>query len=503
MKKLYLLIFGIILSFICINNVDAATANISVSASKSRVIVGDTVNITIRLSSSANIGSWDFNVIPSSNLTLIKRSDGYDGLKVADAGGASTKSKTYTFTFRAKSSGTGSVKISVNEIYEMTNDDSTPKMQVTTNSTSFNIMTQSQLEASYSKNNYLSSLEVEDQTLTPKFDKETLEYSLELEYGTESINIITDTEDSKASVDGDGEVTLSQGMNAIKVVVTAENGSTRIYTINATVKELDPINVSLDGTNYSVVREEEFLPSASSAYQKTTIQIDEKDVPAYYNEVVDFTLVGLKDETGNINLYIYKDGNYTLYNEFNFNQLSIYLLDMDESLLPSGYKQGEITIGDKTVTAYTREGYEFPIVYGLNIETGEKNLYKYDAKENTLQRVENIDSSKESLYFNIILGSFGFTAVSYLFFINLLSKKNKQQREFLEKTMQMNISDIKMNKDLGDELYKNTTLSRKQMKQKKKEDKKALKQQKKEAKKDKKASKKNKDSKNKDEMAEL
>ena len=60
--------------------------------------------------------------------------------------------------------------------------------------------------------------------------------------------------------------------------------------------------------------------------------------------------------------------------------------------------------------------------------------------------------------------------------------------------MQMNISDIKMNKDLNDELYKNTTLSRKQMKQKKKEDKKILKQQKKEAKKNKK---------NKDEMAEL
>ena len=61
MKKIYLLILGIVLSFIFINNVDAATANISVSASKSRVIVGDTVNITIRLSSSANIGSWDFN----------------------------------------------------------------------------------------------------------------------------------------------------------------------------------------------------------------------------------------------------------------------------------------------------------------------------------------------------------------------------------------------------------------------------------------------------------
>ena len=494
MKKLYLLIFGIILSFICISNVDAATANISVSASKSRVIVGDTVNITIRLSSSANIGSWDFNVIPSSNLTLIKRSDGYDGLKVADAGGASTKSKTYTFTFRAKSSGTGSVKISVNEIYEMTNDDSTPKMQVTTNSTSFTIMTQSQLEASYSKNNYLSSLEVEGQKLNPVFDKEILEYNLELEYGTESINIITDTEDSKASVEGNGEIEVSQGLNVIKVVVTAENGSTREYIINATVKELDPINVTIDGNNYLVVREEQFLPSINNAYQLTTIQIDDKDVPAYYNEIIDFTLVALKDISGNINLYVYKDGNYTLYNAINSNQLNIYLLDMDESLLPNGYKKQEINIGDKVVVAYSRDGYEFPIIYGLNIETGEKNLYKYDTKENTLQRVENVDSSKESLYFNIILGSFGFTAVSYLFFINLLSKKNKQEREFLEKTMQMNISDIKMNKDLNDELYKNTTLSRKQMKQKKKEDKKILKQQKKEAKKNKK---------NKDEMADL
>ncbi len=493
MKKIYLL-FGIVLSLIFISNVDAATANISLTSSKSRVIVGDTVNVTIRLSSSANIGSWDFKVVPSSNLTLVERSDDFDGLRVADSGGASTKSKTYTFTFRATASGTGSVSVSVNEIYEMTNDDTTPKMKVTTNSTSFNIMTQSQLEATYSKNNYLSKLEVAGQTLTPEFNKDTLEYNLELEYGTESINIIADSEDSKASVDGDGEVKLSQGLNAIKIVVTAENGSTKIYTINATVKELDPINVTLDGSNYSVIREEQFLPSVNSTYQLTTIQIDDKDVPAYYNSVTDFTLVALKDEAGNINLYIYQDGNYTLYNEFNFNQLAIYLLEMDETLLPSGYKQENITISDKSVTAYIRDGYEFPIVYGLNIETGEKKLYKYDAKENTLQRVENVDSSKESLYFNIILGSFGFTAVSYLFFINLLSKKNKQQREFLEKTMQMNISDIKMNKDLGDELYKNTTLSRKQMKQKKKEDKKILKQQKKAAKKDKK---------NKDEMAEL
>jgi hypothetical protein len=43
----------------------------------------------------------------------------------------------------------------------------------------------------YSKNNYLSKLVIDDYELTPKFDKDTLEYSVELEPGTEKININT------------------------------------------------------------------------------------------------------------------------------------------------------------------------------------------------------------------------------------------------------------------------------------------------------------------------
>ena len=468
MKKIGLIIFSIVLSLVFINKVSASSATISVSSNKSTVIVGDTVTITVKVSSSANLGSWNFDVVPSSNLTFVSSSFG--GLFVADQSPtATTKTKTYTFTFRAKSSGTGTVQIVNARVIDF---DSEENMSTSTGSTSFRIMTQSELEATYSKNNYLSNLEVEGYTLTPEFDKDTLEYSLDLEYGTESINIIATKEDSRSSIDGAGEVLLSQGMNAIKVVVTAENGSTRIYIINANVKELDPINVTLDGKNYSVVREEQFLPSINSTYQPTTIQIGDKDVPAYYNSVTDFTLVGLKDEVGSIQLYIYKDGNYTLYNELNFNQLSVYLLDMDESLLLNGYDKKDVLIGGKTVTGYVRDGYEFAIIYGLNIETGEKHLYKYDAKENTLQRVENIDSSKESLYFNIILGSFGFTAVSYIIFINLLSKKNKEQKNFLDKTMRMNISQIVADEDLSDKLYKAELISKKEQKKKRKDDKK-------------------------------
>ena len=468
MKKISLIIFSIILSLVFINKVSASSATISASSNKSTVIVGDTVTITVKVSSSANLGSWNFDVVPSSNLTFVSSSFG--GLFVADQSPTTTtKSKTYTFTFKAKSSGTGTVKISNARVIDF---DSEENMSINISNSSFRIMTQSELEATYSKNNYLSNLEVEGYSLTPEFNKDTLEYNLDLEYGTESINIIATKEDSRSSIDGIGEVLLSQGMNVIKVVVTAENGSTRIYIINANVKELDPINVTIDGKNYSVVREEQFLPNVNSTYLPKIIQVDGKDVPAYYSSVTDFTLVGLKDEIGNINLYIYKDGKYTLYNELNFNQLSVYLLNMDEALLPDGYDKKDIVIGDNTITGYVRDGYEFAIIYGLNIATGEKHLYKYDAKENTLQRVENIDSSKESLYFNIILGSFGFTAVSYIIFINLLSKKNKEQKNFLDKTMRMNISQIVADEDLSDKLYKAELLSKKEQKKKQKENKK-------------------------------
>lgn len=468
MKKISLIIFSIILSLVFINKVSASSATISASSNKSTVIVGDTVTITVKVSSSANLGSWNFDVVPSSNLTFVSSSFG--GLFVADQSPTTTtKSKTYTFTFKAKSSGTGTVKISNARVIDF---DSEENMSINISNSSFRIMTQSELEATYSKNNYLSNLEVEGYSLTPEFNKDTLEYNLDLEYGTESINIIATKEDSRSSIDGIGEVLLSQGMNVIKVVVTAENGSTRIYIINANVKELDPINVTIDGKNYSVVREEQFLPNVNSTYLPKIIQVDGKDVPAYYSSVTDFTLVGLKDEIGNINLYIYKDGKYTLYNELNFNQLSVYLLNMDEALLPDGYDKKDIVIGDNTIIGYVRDGYEFAIIYGLNIATGEKHLYKYDAKENTLQRVENIDSSKESLYFNIILGSFGFTAVSYIIFINLLSKKNKEQKNFLDKTMRMNISQIVADEDLSDKLYKAELLSKKEQKKKQKENKK-------------------------------
>ncbi len=78
-------------------------------------------------------------------------------------------------------------------------------------------------------NNFLSSLTVDKGTLT--FDKNTTSYNINIEYEVEKINISATAESQKAKVTGDGEKTLKVGNNKFEIKVTAENETTKIYTI--------------------------------------------------------------------------------------------------------------------------------------------------------------------------------------------------------------------------------------------------------------------------------
>lgn len=428
MKKIKYIILLFLLCLIPTFKVDAASANISVTSSKSQVIVGETVTVTVKVSSSAALGSWSFDVSHSSNLTLTNSSFG--GLYIVDfVGNSNTKSKTYTFTFKAKSSGSATVSIKNSSVIGY--DES--KMSVTNGSKTFKLMTYAELQATYSKNNYLKSLSVDGYDITPVFNKETLEYNLELENGIESALIKASKEDSTATVKGTGEVSLKEGVNTFEIVVTAQNGSKRTYTLNITVKELDPIEVVVNGANYTVIRKKELMPKSNMYFQESTVTINEEQVPAYYNEVSNITLVGLANGLES-KLFIYDNGQYKKYEELSFNQLFIQVLDMDENLLGEGYAISKINVGDSSLAVYTKEGQNYPVIYGLNIETGKKNLYTYDSDENTLQRYETVEvENNEELYFIIIIGLFGFIVISYILFIVLLMKKNKRKKKQIEK----------------------------------------------------------------------
>ena len=89
------------------------------------------------------------------------------------------------------------------------------------------------VKSNASPNNWLSSLKIDDYNIN--FDAgKTSGYSLEVGGDISSVNISATTVNAKATVSGTGKVALKEGNNTINVVVTAENGDKRTYTVNIT-----------------------------------------------------------------------------------------------------------------------------------------------------------------------------------------------------------------------------------------------------------------------------
>ncbi len=418
------------LSFTTPDPVYAASAKISVTGSKT-VVVGNTVKVTFTLSSSSPLGSWDFDVkYDSSKLTFVS-STMSGSTRAADAvTNAHTKTKTYTITFRAKSTGTATISVPNALVYGY--DENT--MSVSKGSLSINIITQQQLQDSYSSNNYLKSLSVDGYELSPKFDKKTLEYSLDLENDIRSINVKAEKEDSKASIKGGGEYSLNEGSNDITITVTAENGNAKNYVIHATVKELNPITVSIDGKDYSVVRKKEGLVIPST-FEETVTMINGEEVPAFESSITGYRLVALKDDEGKVSFYIMDDdGNYTLYEEIMFGGITLYPKEPLEKDVPKGFEKKESTLlGDKEITLYMNSDDSYPLVYGVNIQTGETNWYSYDKEEGTIQRfnntrVEELKDEKNKFLFLIVVLS-GSSLIIMIFLLILCSKVRKQKNK--------------------------------------------------------------------------
>ncbi len=77
----------------------------------------------------------------------------------------------------------------------------------------------------------LSALSVSTGTLVPGFSSNVASYAVVVPSTTTSVNITATVNDPKASVTGDGTIALTGGEGTAEVVVTAESGSTKTYTI--------------------------------------------------------------------------------------------------------------------------------------------------------------------------------------------------------------------------------------------------------------------------------
>ncbi len=438
MKKIFKTFKVFLFVLLCnlfISKVNAAGATIGVSSSARQVVVGNTVKVYITISSSSALGSWEFDVnydtdvlsFVSSNLEGNTRSAGV-------VSNSNTKSKTYTITFKAKSSGTAKVSVANINVYGYNES----RLSAGGGSVSIKTITQKDLESSYSSDNNLASLSINGYSLNPSFNKNTTSYSLTVPNDVNSVTVSAKANDSKARVRGTGKVSLNEGNNKINIVVTAENGNKKTYTINVKVKELNPIVVKVGDEEYTVVRKKDNL-TAPNTYTDAVAMINGEEVPAFRSSITNYLLVGLSDKDGNVNLYIYKDDSYTLYNEIKFSGIILQLVNPPEDKLIKGAKQTKVKKEDSDITVYELEGLGYPLVYGVNVETGEVNWYTYDSTENTLQKyaatdpkvIENVtkvtETSDKYKGLAIILG--GISGMLFLFIIVAMIKLARQKTE--------------------------------------------------------------------------
>lgn len=427
-KKIIFLLLS--LFFFCgIDNVYAAT--ISVAGTTSQGVVGGGVTVNVTVNEPSGLGAWEFNLSYDSSILTLNSGQTHVVDYVQSPG---QTRKTYPYKFTVKKEGNANIGIaSSNFVSYDEQTRSAPK-----DSTTINCIKRETIIKNYSSNNNLKSLGVKDYQISPEFNKNELNYTLEVENDVKKITIEGSKEDNKSSITGLGEKEVHEGANSFDIVVTAENGTTKTYHLTVNVKELDPINVKVDKKEMTVIQKEEELDGkVPNHFEKTTVKINDKDVLAYENKVLKLTIVALKDDKGNITFYEYKDNNYKLYKQLTSGNISIHILD-DTKKIPKGYSSYKSKIDNVEYLVYkTNKDDSFFLIYGENIETGKKSLYNYDEVEKTIQRYNKVETKSNNNQKYLILGLLGLVLLLLLILLILLgsnkrNKKNKKIRKRIE-----------------------------------------------------------------------
>ena len=106
-KKLMLFIIGLLL---IPNIVFAASGTMKLTGSNT-AIVGNKVTVTLTISSSKKMVSWEAEIDYDKNMLKLVSSTAENGGTYMVNSSSGTKSKTYSFTFKALKSGNASVKV--------------------------------------------------------------------------------------------------------------------------------------------------------------------------------------------------------------------------------------------------------------------------------------------------------------------------------------------------------------------------------------------------------
>lgn len=359
---------------------------ISVSAGQGSVSVGKTVAFSITVPSGSE--AWTYSVSWSGNLTLESGDTapmGFEG-----------DSRTNQLVFRANSTGTGTVSISAGSYCIAGVDyDASGSASVTIVSASEPDDSEPDYTPSTpgkSGNNALSTLTVSAGTLTPAFDPAVTEYTLSLPQGTEKLTLTATPSDSNATVQGDGELTLQEGENTLPLVVTAENGDTKTYTITVQVAQAPTLFLDYNGQRLGVVKDVSQVTPPAGFAPAEPITYSGDTLPIWTDVSGKRTLVYLMDEkTSAQGFYLFSQttGVQSPYLPILCGSVTYIYTDIPKELSSvPGLTPATVKAFGQTLNGWTYNDAslkDFCVLYLMD-DAGSYGYYTYDSREETLQR---------------------------------------------------------------------------------------------------------------------
>lgn len=328
-KKIIISICIFIMVILFSKSVQAASATIS--ANKTEANVGDEITITTTIKGAA----WQINLSGAVSESYADNTDdAEDTTLTKKVSFKPTKADTYTVSMSGNVTGStdskstpvsGTVKITVKDkeetpkITETENNTSSKETQNTsqesgntsanTNNTAEennkNTSTESnsgstnntQAETKKSSNANLSDLGIRPNDFKG-FKPNITSYDVTVPNDVEKIEVYSKTQDDKAKVSVKGNRNLEVGKNEFEITVKAEDGTTKVYTINVTRQEAEQKEETKSETDKNTTSEEN--QTANETAQTTATEMVISDLKKL--EIVGYSIT----PTFNENVYEYK-----------------------------------------------------------------------------------------------------------------------------------------------------------------------------------------------------
>ncbi len=409
-KKIIPLIIsvGILLSML---TVSVYAAGSSIAFSKNKITVGETLTVTARFSTSSSdpmyglegyitydpavlefVSSDNGNLLTNGKAKIVLQSPGKNNL-------------TEVIKFKALKAGKSIISLE-SLLYVDKND--TEKSLSGSSAT----VTVTDPSAQASSNANLKGLTLSSGTLTPAFDPNVTSYSVTLPYNVTELWVSTSRADAKATATVEGSREMKVGFNKRTVIVTAENGATKTYTINITrldesgnvpqTETQEPINdvteVTVDGTSMYV--QEDFAGATTpTGFSVIDYAFDSKTIPALSDGTYIMIYLKTPDGTASDFYVVNEDDSFTKLVTVTVGGISYSILPTAE--VPDGYTQvSDFMIGEVMVPAYKSDNAvftEFVTVYAKG-PGGQNSFYNYDTVDGTMQRAVDIDLKSQAQF---------------------------------------------------------------------------------------------------------